>query len=74
MQVADVQAVGALGPHLTDTKLVLPHIWAICGSAHCAGEQQEFKMLPLLAPAVPVHPGMLRLQLTGDFSFIASLA
>lgn len=71
--MADVQAVGALGPRLMDTELVLRHIWAICGSAHCVGEQQELELLPLLAPAVPVDPGMLLLQVTEDFSFIAGL-
>lgn len=38
MQVADVQAVGAVGPRLMDTKLVLLHIWAVCGFAQCVGK------------------------------------
>lgn len=71
--MADVQAVGALGPRLMDAELVLPHIWVICGFAHCVGEQQELELLPLLAPAVPVDPSMLLLQVTEDFSFIAGL-
>lgn len=72
LQVADVQAVGAVGPRLTDTKLVLAHICAVDGFAKCVGKHQELKMLPLLAPAVPVQPSSL-LQVTEDFSFVASL-
>lgn len=73
MEVADVQAVGAVGPRLMDSKLVLAHVCAICGFAQCVGKYQELEMLPLLAPAVPVHPGVLLLQLTEDFGFIVSL-
>lgn len=72
-QVADVQAVGALGPRLTDTKPVLAHICAVGGFAQCVGKHQELEMLPLLAPAVPVHPNVLLLQLAEDFGFIVSL-
>lgn len=73
MQVGDVQAVGAVGSCLMDTEPVLAHICAVGGFAQCVGKHQELKMLPLMAPAVPVHPGVLLLQLTEDFSFIVSL-
>lgn len=73
VQAADVQAVGALGPRLMDTKPVLAHICAVGGFAQCVGKHQELKMLLLLAPAVPVHPIVLLFQLTKDFSFIVSL-
>lgn len=68
-----MQAVGAVGPHLTDTEPVLAHVCAVDGFSQCVGKHQELKMLPLVAPAVPVHPGVLLLQLTEDFSFIVSL-
>lgn len=73
MEVADVQAVGVMGTPPMDTKLVLADVCAIRGFAQQAGKYQELEILPLLAPAVPVHPSMLLLQLTEDFCFTVSL-
>lgn len=68
-----MQAVGGVGTHPMDTKLVLADVCAVRGFAQRVGKYQELELLPLLAPAVPVHPGMLFLQLAVDFCFVVSL-
>lgn len=73
MELADAQAVRAVGTCPLDTKFVLADVCAVCGFAQRVGKHQELKILPLLAPAVPVHPRVLLLQLTGDFCFTVSL-
>lgn len=73
VEVTDVQAVRAAGTCPRDTKLGLTDVCAVYGFAKWAGKYQELEILLLLAPAVPVQPSMLCLQLTEDFCFIVSL-
>lgn len=73
VEVADVQAVGGVGTRPMDTKLVLHDVCTVRGFAQQVGKYQELEILPFLAPAEPVHPGMLLPQLTADFCIIVSL-
>lgn len=72
VQLADVQAVG-LGARPTDGELLRADVAAVGAFAQRVGEEQELELLPLRAPAVPVHPGVLPPRLAEDVRAAVSL-